>query len=92
MRIRFLSFQQDTERAKLETQRKFRKITQQEYEQGLSVLALSEDIYLKQREKSIEEAYRIKLEGLDKSLEEEKKALTKSAGKGAGGVDCYYGG
>ena len=78
---KIFNLQQDTERKKLDTQKKYGKITAQEYKSGLALLSQSEKIFYKQREKDIDEAYKAKLDMLDKSLVEEEKALRKATKK-----------
>ena len=75
------SLQQDAERKKLDTQKKYGKITAQEYKSGLDLLSLSEKTFYKQREKDIDEAYKAKIEMLDKNIVDEEKALRKAAKK-----------
>lgn len=78
---KLFKLQQDTEAKKLEAQRRFGKITEKEYANSLAVLSQIEKIFNKQRENALEEAYKAKLDKLDKSLIEEEKALKKAAKK-----------
>lgn len=75
------NLQQEMEKSKLETQKKYGKVTAQEYKDGLTLLSLSEKTFYKQREKDIDEAYKAKIEMLDKNIVDEEKALRKAAKK-----------
>ena len=78
---KLFKLQQDIEAKKLETQRRYGKITEKEYTNSLAVLSQSERNFNKQRENDLEEAYKSKLDKLDKSLIDEEKALRQAAKK-----------
>ena len=73
---------QDTEKKKLEVQKQYGKITQKQYNEGLIALAQNEETFRATQKRSIEEAYKAKLELLDKNIVDEEKALRKAAKKG----------
>lgn len=72
---------QDTEKKKLEVQKQYSKITNKEYFDRLSALAQNEEVFRQKQIKSIEEAYKAKIEMLDKNIVDEEKALRKAAKK-----------
>jgi hypothetical protein len=72
---------QDTEKKKLEVQKQYGKITQKQYNEGLIALAQNEEIFRATQKRSIEEAYKAKIEMLDKNIVDEEKALRKAAKK-----------
>ena len=72
---------QDTEKKKLEVQKQYSKITQKQYNEGLIALAQNEETFRATQKRSIEEAYKAKLELLDKNIVDEEKALRKAAKK-----------
>lgn len=78
---KLFKLQQSIEAKKLEAQRRYVKITEKEYANSLAVLSQSEKIFYKQRENDLEEAYKSKLDKLDKSLIEEEKSLKQAAKK-----------
>ena len=72
---------QDTEKKKLEVQKQYGKITQKQYNEGLIALAQNEETFRATQKRSIEEAYKAKIEMLDKNIVDEEKALRKAAKK-----------
>ena len=72
---------QDTEKKKLEAQKQYGKITQKQYNDGLITLAQNEETFRATQKRSIEEAYKAKIEMLDKNIVEEEKTLKKAAKK-----------
>ena len=72
---------QDTEKKKLEAQKQYGKITQKQYNEGLIALAQNEETFRATQKRSIEEAYKAKIEMLDKNIVEEEKTLKKAAKK-----------